>query len=531
MRAVCYARVSSAKQRDTDTIAAQLRMLPEHVARNGWQLVVDVATYVDDGRSAQAGKLDKRTGLAALLRDAQCGAFDVVVVVDIDRLTRSEDQAERGAILGALGAANVKIATLAGAVHDLRTDEGDLHSALAGYFAASWGRKHKLRIKAGKDTAIARGRKPAGPTPYGYVYSRATGKWSVDPVAGPLVVEIFQRVAAGESSVQICDDFARRNAPRPNHGEWSRERVWQVSTNTTYRGEWTADKRRKLTMPVPRIIDDELWHATQAALTAHGKRGLRRTKHVYLLEGLATCAQCGARIGIRSATVQRHGRISEAAYVCGNRKLAHRATDRCDAVINWVSVIDAAVWQAVARELGDPSLPQLVADRINGNRINAGAFRDDAKLWRAKLAKLDAHESATLARARRGQISERALDTELAAIGRERAALTGQLATADTAAQQATHATVRADAVAARLRAIADGLDQLTPTDRAKLVRDLVPVGGAIIDGATVRISLTVPQLPAIDYASDAGCSTQHENHQRLRIVAGGANIKAGKSK
>jgi hypothetical protein len=40
--------------------------------------------------SARAGKLAKRDGLAPLMRDAQAGAFDVVVVVDLDRLTRSE---------------------------------------------------------------------------------------------------------------------------------------------------------------------------------------------------------------------------------------------------------------------------------------------------------------------------------------------------------------------------------------------------------------------------------------------------------
>ena len=70
MRAVCYARVSSAQQRDKDTIASQLRVLPEFVERHGWTLVKPVDTYVDDGRTAKAGHLERRDGLSALLRDA-----------------------------------------------------------------------------------------------------------------------------------------------------------------------------------------------------------------------------------------------------------------------------------------------------------------------------------------------------------------------------------------------------------------------------------------------------------------------------
>jgi DNA invertase Pin-like site-specific DNA recombinase len=49
-RAAIYARVSSAAQRDRDTIAAQLRDLPAFVAAQGWTLA---GTYVDDGTRTQ----------------------------------------------------------------------------------------------------------------------------------------------------------------------------------------------------------------------------------------------------------------------------------------------------------------------------------------------------------------------------------------------------------------------------------------------------------------------------------------------
>ena len=51
---------------------------------------------VDDGRTATEGFLSKRISFTRLIRDAALGLFDVVVIVDMDRLTRSEDLQERG---------------------------------------------------------------------------------------------------------------------------------------------------------------------------------------------------------------------------------------------------------------------------------------------------------------------------------------------------------------------------------------------------------------------------------------------------
>src|SRR4051812_11410505 len=109
-RAVIYARVSSEKQREKHTIASQLAVLPKFVAERGWQLVRDASAYIDDGISAKTGQADKRPALVRLMADAAAGIFDVVVVIDLDRLTRTQDMAERGAILGAFQHAGVAIA-------------------------------------------------------------------------------------------------------------------------------------------------------------------------------------------------------------------------------------------------------------------------------------------------------------------------------------------------------------------------------------------------------------------------------------
>src|SRR5687768_5363566 len=106
--AAIYARVSSQAQRDAHTIESQLRVLRAYVGAQGWELV---DTYVDDGRSAKAGRLEQRDGFARLVRDATAKRFDILVVTDIDRLTRTDDMRERAAILGPFQAAGVRIVT------------------------------------------------------------------------------------------------------------------------------------------------------------------------------------------------------------------------------------------------------------------------------------------------------------------------------------------------------------------------------------------------------------------------------------
>ena len=127
LRAVIYARVSSTAQRDRQTIASQISTLPTFIASRGWILAKPAGTYVDDGRTAMEGFLSKRTSFTRLIQDAALGFFDVVVIVDMDRLTRSEDLQERGEVLGAFQRAGVQLAiSSTGQLLDLRSSVGDL---------------------------------------------------------------------------------------------------------------------------------------------------------------------------------------------------------------------------------------------------------------------------------------------------------------------------------------------------------------------------------------------------------------------
>ncbi len=484
VKAAIYARVSSAAQRDKHTIENQLRVLPAFVASQGWSLA---GTWIDDGRSAKSGQLEAREGFAELVRAAERREFDLLVVVDVDRLTRTNSIEERALILGPFQRLGIDIVTPSGGRLDMRTMLGELWVTIQAMGAAEENRKRAERIKAGKARAIAEGRKPAGPTPYGLAYDRATGTWSIDEIAAAVVREIFARVAGGESCVRIADELTVRGAPGPRTG-WSRAAVYRIVRKRSSCGEWSADKARGAVIRVPAIVSEAAWHAAQQALLRHRRRGLIRTKHVYLLEGLARCS-CGARIGIRSQGSYVAGgerRFNPAAYVCRARKDAQT----CDAPIVRCSELDDRVWERLSEELAQPDLIAALADVEAARAGDARDWRADAADHRAHLDRLEVVEATFMRKFRQGQVTEGALDRELAELGRVRKMVREQLATAERAVGANLSAADRlrfASASVAQLRA---ALPRATPEQRRALLRELACDGGVIIANGRARLDL-----------------------------------------
>lgn len=519
MRAVAYARVSSTIQRERETIASQLRVLPDFIGRQGWTLV---RTYIDDGHSAKAGNLEHRKGLSEMLRDAARGDFDVVVVVDIDRLTRSEDLAERGAILGALQRAGVKIASaMSGQVLDLSTSTGDLFTTLHAFFAAEWTRKHRARVSEGRVTAVTRNQKPAGKPPFWVRWNRFERKWVVYEERMAAAREIFERVAAGESCRTIADDFHRRDVSRPS-GEWTRSRVQRMVRNRSAVGEWVVDKNRGLTLTIPAPVDEDLFQRANLALPKGAKRGLRKTKHDYLLEAIGVCGQCGSPMGIESAVwdPRRGGRWNPSGYKCRSRRIFRLGGVQCRAPIVRTADADERAWAAIVRELEDPALAAEIAGEIEGQRGDAAAWARDADGYREHLARLQRVEEGVLARYRRGLVSDAVVDDELGRLKRERDAVRAQLATAEAAIAGAGETGARLEAATRALGEMRSVLESTTFADRRRLVELLVPAGGVVFDGTRMKITLLVPRASTPGLVARAGNETIHETHLRIRVVA-----------
>lgn len=521
-RAAIYARVSSAEQRDKHTIASQLAELPAYALAQGWS-VVD--TYVDDGRSAKSGQLERRDGLARLLADAAAGRVDLVCVVDLDRLSRAEDMIERATILGALQRADVKIAVMGAGVQDLRTFTGDLYATLHSAFAAQWVRQHREKIGRGKRRAIAVGKKPAGPTPYGYAYDRhapdGARAWSIDEGQAAVVREIFARVARGESCPAVAADLERRAVPRPRGGAWQRERVYQVARARTYLGAWTASKAEAITVPVPRIVTDEQWAAADEQLRRHHRRGVRRTRHHYLLDGLGRCA-CGAPIGIASAIARPGDRQDvPARYLCSHRRRPPAGADRCTLPYFRAAVIDGWIWESLAELLARPDLVEEVLRRRRDRAAtDGGLWQRDADAARAHLARLERAERVALGQHRAGRLSEGALSTELGALARERQAAQLQLDAALRAGAAVAADVDQARDLEAALANLRPRLTTLDDGERRAIVRELLGEGAVTFGPRVVEA-----RFGLVAGAADVDASVGQGVHGSTSYVSRGQPI------
>lgn len=508
MRAAVYARVSSDKQRDNQTIASQLTTLPAFVAAREWSLT---ATYVDDGKTAKAGHLDAREGFQRLLRDMAAGAFDVVVVIDQDRLTRSEDLKERGEVLGAFQRAGVKIAIAStGQILDLASSIGDLLSGLYGFFSAEENRKRRERCARGRKEALLNGR-PMGWLPWGYTFDGETDTWGEHAERAPLVREILARVASGESTEAVAADLERRGISRHRSKHWTRERVYAIVRSPTYRGEWLADKKGSVTIHVPRLVDDETWYAAQEQIMRARSRGLRRTRRVYLLEGIADCATCGAPIHIH------HGRGRYTYYVCSRRKQTHlrRETGPCTQKARRTDEVDARVWEKLSAALNDQKLVDQLAAHHGEKTDTATAWAADLAQYEQRLERLHNAESAILDRFRRGLISERGMDGELQRNVRERKMLTRQI---ETARQQGASTAID---VRLTLEEMRDKIGTATLEQRREIVQALACGERATLGKDSVEFVALLGDVAGVGYGGVSAYQNAVQNNCIiLRLVA-----------
>jgi site-specific DNA recombinase len=472
LRAAVYARVSSEAQRERHTIASQLSTVPEFCARQGWTVV---GTYVDDGRTAKAGHLAAREGFTRLLADAAERRFDVVAVVDFDRLTRSDDLGERGQILGTFQRLGVKIAVAnSGQLLDLATSGGDLMASLFAYFSAEENRKRRDRATRGRQRAAKEGRAP-GRMPFGLAFKG--GKWTHTDDA-ETVREIYAAILDGKSTNEI-----RRNLNARGGRRWLRAAVHYIATNPAYRGEWRTDG---VTVAVPPIVSVDEWYAVQSRLAANRTEKSGYTRRCYMLLGLAQC-QCGGRI--RAQDSSQRGR-TYLYYQCEERWKRHDGKPGCGTKAVRLEDAERRVWAKLVEWVNGEDLRAML--------LAADPSGDDAVLWRRdlndaqeRLERLDEAEAGVLKRVRRGLVSERGADAELERIAAERRMTERQIVAAREAlGGQVGRAEASARAVE-RVETLRRTLPHASAEERRELARILLPRRTGVVFGVDGKIDVT----------------------------------------
>lgn len=487
MKVAIYARVSTSQQRERQTIASQLRLLPEYAERNGWQVV---ETYVDDGISGET--VDARPGFQKLLADAERRSFEAVLVIDLDRITRSRRSAEGALIYDHLREHRVKIATPGQGVIDLEDEDQDLLAGIKRELAKWEKRKILSRMMRGKREAARQARRFGCRDPYGLRWvadpqNPRAGRYEEHPEEATVVRRIYALATDGRLGiVQILwrlnqEGLRTRPTKRcPEGGQWPASTIKKILHSPTYRGAFEVFKSHgeRVVIPVAPIVTPEVWAEAQAALKV--RRPEVRWKHDrhYLISGLARCGVCGAAMWVVNARPER-GYRTHAYYRCSTtnawRKM--RLDGPCGNTHQRAERVDGAVWGQLARILDDPTLLAeacAIGAAADGAGVDWEAQRKSAD---ARLRELQRLEGEVLGRRRRGLLSETACDRELTELAREREFIGRNLAVAvaqlqDRDARAARRREVEAHVAELRARLVDAGFEE-----RRELLLSIAPPG------------------------------------------------------
>jgi len=161
-----YARVSTARQEDENTIETQLFAIREFARAKAYTVVQE---YIDDGWS---GDMLARPGLDLLRQDAKKRLWDAVLFYDLDRLARRYSFQEL--VMDELR--DLRIEPLFVTIPPSRNHEDRLMYGVRGVFAEYERTKITERFRLGKVRKANEGHVIAAEAPYGYTLVPKRGR-------------------------------------------------------------------------------------------------------------------------------------------------------------------------------------------------------------------------------------------------------------------------------------------------------------------------------------------------------------------
>ncbi len=366
MRLVGYVRVSRVAGREGDTFispAVQRERIEKLAAAHDH----DIVAWHED--LDQPGTRYQRPGFQAALAAVENHQADGIIVAALDRFARSVPDAALA--LRRLEDADGVLVSVRDML-DTSTPVGRFARTMMLAIAELELERIRENWQAARERAIGRGVHISRVPPVGY-QRRRDGRLEPDPVAAPVVRELFLRRAAGEPWQALCallDD----KLPRP--------RAWVVSTVTdlvrrrVYLGEAHAGDTINALAHEPLVTRAE-WEAAQS-----DQAQPRRPRGNALLTGLVYCGSCGQRM-----TPTSDGARGYLRYDCRRRTGA--------------GVCPAPV--AVSRPRVDAYVERLALERIAAARVGSRRRATAERELRAATLRLDAAEGE-LAAYRDGQL-------------------------------------------------------------------------------------------------------------------------------
>ncbi len=360
--AALYARVSSDRQDVDLSVAAQLRALRDYAKANGYSIARE---YVDE---AESGRIADRPQFREMIDEGSKpkAPFQVILVWKFSRFTRKREHAV--AFKAQLRRKGIRVVSITEQAEDNATGrllEGIIES-VDEYYSENLGQE----VVRGMREAASRGFFLGSKAPFGYTRVKVSDGMKerptleVDPVAAPIVKEIFESSRRGNGLAEICKDLNGRGIT--NKGKrWQKNVIHYLLTNEAYTGTavWGVKRKdEKAGEPVrvenawPALVSRELFDAVQQGLHQRAPTVQRpaRVGSQYLLSGLLRCGVCG-----RSYSAQGAKSGQFAYYVCSS--LFREGAGACTArYLNAAKVEDLVIEKVRERILTEETITELV---------------------------------------------------------------------------------------------------------------------------------------------------------------------------
>jgi site-specific DNA recombinase len=538
MQVAIYARVSTSRQSQAQTIEQQLDRLSAHVQAQGWELSAH-HIFRDDGYS---GATLRRPGLDGLRDLVAAGAVERVLITAPDRLARNyvhqvlliEELQRFGAIVEFLDRA------MSQDPHDQLLLQ--IRGAVAEYertLIAERMRRGRLRkLQAGLLLPWTR-------VPYGYRVSldrpRDPGGVRVDPVEGAVIQQIFaQYLEAGSTLLGLVKSLQQQGicSPRGN-SHWTASTLRWLLINPVYLGqvysgrtrgrpaqgrrsaleplgrqgltlEMTPPARWTLVATIPPIISQEQFDQVQVKLTESRQRARRNNKtQEYLLRALVSCGVCGY------ACTGRREPPSYAYYLCAG-KHPGAAAARCPARFIPTQQLDEVVWHDLYEVLTHPESIRHALERAQDGQWvpqELQARREQVRQGRLQLERqrerlTDAYQSGVLPLDEYQQ-RRQAVEQQMGVLDRQAQQIASQVD------QQKELAGVLTS-IEAFCQRVQAGLENASFDQKRQLVELLID--RVIVTNGDVEIRYVIPTSPSSEHVSFSHLRTNYL-HCRPRPV------------
>jgi site-specific DNA recombinase len=421
--AALYARVSSARQAQDQTIASQTAALRAYAKTNRLE-VPQEWTFEDEGHS---GATLVRPALEALRDLVVQVPVDLVVCYSPDRLARKF--AYQALLIEEFARAGTRVQFLNGPRSD--SPEDQMLVQFQGIFAEYEKAQLAERYRRGKaHWARAGSVNVLGGAPFGYRYVRKSDHlqacYEVIAHEAVLVVEMFRRYAdEGITLAELARWLSEGHIPtRTGKRRWDRSVIWGMLRNPAYAGRAvfgktmvvaepaglnrvarlagrttprpikTVDRPREqwVHIAVPALVSEETFARVACRLADNKRFASRNSKVPSLLQGLAACAMCGYGY-YRTSTRTTNKKIYyyrclgsddyryEGGRVCANKPV------RAD-------YLDQVVWDHITGLLADPALIRTEIDR----RLEQARTSDPVTQQRKRLEIALAKASTAISR-------------------------------------------------------------------------------------------------------------------------------------